>query len=65
MAELPESNVNYQHNLEEETEPSEAQKIASVMSTKDYFLTEESRLLDSWGDQSLELFKFTSDVFKS
>lgn len=36
-----------------------------MMSTKEYFLSEESRLLDSWGDQSLELFRFTGDVFKS
>ena len=35
------------------------------MSTTEYFLSEESRLLDSWGDQSLELFQFAGDVFKS
>ena len=49
-----EDNLNYA-----ETEPTEAEKVASQMTTRDYFLSEEERLLDEFGTRSLELFKFT------
>jgi hypothetical protein len=36
----------------------EAQKIAESMSSKDYFLVSEEKLINEWADKSVSLFKY-------
>lgn len=42
---------------ENEAPLTEAQKIAERMSSKDYFLASEEKLINDWADKSLSLFK--------
>lgn len=48
---------------EHDVELTEAEKIATQTSAKDYFLNQEDSLLQDWGHKSLDLFKFTAEVF--
>ena len=41
-----------------ESSPSEAQRIAESMTTKEYFVSEECKLVDDWADKSVKLFKY-------
>lgn len=50
---------------ESQTEPTEAERIVQSMTAKEYLYSEAARLTNEWGNQSLELFKFTGEVLKS
>lgn len=41
-----------------ESVASEAQQIAEQTTAKDYFLSQEEKLVDEWADKSVKLFKY-------
>lgn len=41
-----------------ESVASEAQQIAEQSTAKDYFLSQEEKLVDEWADKSVKLFKY-------
>lgn len=41
-----------------ESAASEAQQIAEQTTAKDYFLSQEEKLVDEWADKSVKLFKY-------
>lgn len=43
-----------------ESVSSEAQQIAEQTTAKDYFLSQEEKLVDEWADKSVKLFKYAS-----
>ena len=54
------SELEYNEN---DVQLTEAEKIATQTSAKEYFLNQQDNLLEEWGHKSLDLFKFTAEVF--